>query len=1068
MIRNVIATCPACSNASKTLLPQPKAFGLVARFVNEWCVMDTTHVFLLPTASGSRKQMACLHLLDVASRWSLFIPLTEKRDVTARDVIYAFNWWNLMFGRVPFNLMCDQGKPFVSQEFTDYFSCNGGTNFWCPAYNSPSAGIVERHHLTIQTIWNRLLEDEAIISSIKSKSLSYLSLGLTVSLAKNSMIRRTGGLSAQQIAFGHSVDPQNNAIEGGPAEFNSESHRDLRRKAIEIANSADLGKKLQFEMLKQRRIPGPLWPGQHVDFRIRNPQRNRAGEYWLHNCLVVARTGTDRYVIKLPRSKFQEVHRRTLRLSVEDEPVIAIPFDPNDSAESREQKVRSSTEKLGLKYDIEPATHEVIPDEIVEDEKSDDDLQSEPHVQQEVSNDEPFTQMGNPEPVEEISPPIDNDTIPKNDKPQSSAKTSLKPANKIHVPPGLNIDPPTQLRRSARIRARQQVFVWCSNFAGHVNIDPDTGQIDHKDYIYLVSQMGGIVDLTKDAAYAMKKSNVRKWIRQKKKASNPLMQGKSKATRPLTREEEQTWADQIKIAKQIELKAFDKLATFDSKPYNKVEHASAITFKWVFTIKPVDPKQLTSLQSDPIKSKILVNDGTSRIKARLVVRGFQEDVNLDTASPTCRRQSLACVLSWATINNFEVLSGDTPNAFLRGRELSRPVFVFPPEEHIDFERGHIWVLTRCVYGLIDAPLRWYEAARDMVQQCGGLYDSLDPAVARFANPSNPKQICGVVPWHVDDFIFVGDKLFYDKIFPKLRDTLSFPECENPRDKGGMRFTGAYIIRDDNGIWVSQDIYCNNLSEIDCSSIKDLKSDTVVPEIFQAAFRSLTASCAWATQRCALTEMFVVSLMSTKAGKCTVEDIRTINKCVRRLKHHSQRILFPKFNCNFENCRILVVCDSSHGVRAQGCYFVLITNNQCSTDNGPQPAHVISAKSWRLKRVAVSTFSAEAQALVEGSNAGKLIQELILRFMHIRLEIDLRTDHKGLVDHCNSMCAGLSCVRTELQVKLIKENLGEGRDFRSLKHVAGDDNIADIGTVFPSRVCDAVRTLMNQGLIQNLY
>ena len=119
-------------------------------------------------------------------------------------------------------------------------------------------------------------------------------------------------------------------------------------------------------------------------------------------------------------------------------------------------------------------------------------------------------------------------------------------------------------------------------------------------------------------------------------------------------------------------------------------------------------------------------------------------------------------------------------------------------------------------------------------------------------------------------------------------------------------------------------------------------------------------------------------------------------------------------------------------------------------------------------MAISTFAAEAQALVEGANAGKLLQELVHRFMGIRLEVHLRSDHMGLVQHCASECSTISCVRTLLQITQIKQNLGPGKDFESLKHVAGDDNLADCGTVYPSRVSDAVRLLMDQGVINNLY
>ena len=1058
LIQQIIHTCPACKNSSTKLLPQPRCFGIVANAVNEWAVMDVTHVTCYP--KGSSNLLATLHIMDVASRYSLFIPITTKRSIKCSDVVTSFLWWSNMFSRVPLNLLCDQGREFIGMEFVNFFNSHGGTNFWTPPYNSPSAGLIERHHFTCQVIWNRLLDDTYVEQSIKNKSLTYEALGLAVSLAKNSMTRRCGK-SAQWLAFGNSIDFPNDVIESGPSSFsNVDSNNVLRRKAIEIANSSDLRVKLEKEMMAQRRIPAPLFAGQHVDFRIRNPIKNRGAEYWVPNCTIISREGHDRYIIKQPNNSLCEVHRRQLRLSIADEPIIGIPFNPADPPDVREHKLRQATDDLQLEYDIEPPTQDVLDEHIVE--------QNNELVEEPVINSVPDSEKSNDD--SETERHIDDSAkanIDASDTPLSSGKTSLKPAKPdLGLPPGFQHDDPTPLpRRSARLAAkRQNVFVYSENFAGHVSIDPDTGKICPEDYIYLANSMGGIINLDHNPVFAMKPGNVKKWIRMRRKAANPLMQGSNKATRPLTKAETEKWKSEIDVAKQIELRAFDKLATFSSEPFSKTKHENAITFKWVYTKKPVDPKQLKGLQNDPLKCKILVENGASRVKARLVVRGFQEQVSLDTASPTCRRQMLAIALSWATVKNYEVLSGDTPNAFLRGKDLQRPVFIFPPPEHPDFSRGHIWSLTKCVYGLIDAPLRWFEAAKDMIQSCDGKYHSLDPATAYFPDASTG-QVQGLVPWHVDDFIFTGSEKFFKEIFPRLKNTLSFPETENPKDPGGMRFTGAYIIRNQEGMTISQDIYVSGLTPIDTAAIKNMKHSELAPEHHQAAFRSSVASCAWATQRTALTEMFLVAKMASQAGKATIEDIFTINKVVRKLQHHPQRLLFPRFDMDFEKCRILVVCDSSHGPRAQGCFMCFITHDRCSTDS-PQPAHLIQAKSWKLKRVAVSTFAAEAQALLEGFNIAKLVQELTMQFLNVRLPIDLRTDHMGLVSHLNSACAGLSCVRTELQIMSLKECLGE--DIRTIKHVEGNHNLADVGTIYPSRVSDAVREVMRTGFIENLY
>ena len=138
-----------------------------------------------------------------------------------------------------------------------------------------------------------------------------------------------------------------------------------------------------------------------------------------------------------------------------------------------------------------------------------------------------------------------------------------------------------------------------------------------------------------------------------------------------------------------------------------------ISTRWVYTLKEVGDK----LQR----------------KARLVAKGFEEDC-LDEVlknSPTCDKQSLRLILSVIAQKKWKINSVDIKTAFLQGEKIQREVYLQPPKEANS--TGKIWKLNKCVYGLADASLKWYEKVKKTLKECGGQVSKTDPAVFYWHN-----------------------------------------------------------------------------------------------------------------------------------------------------------------------------------------------------------------------------------------------------------------------------------------------------------------------------------------------
>lgn len=69
---------------------------------------------------------------------------------------------------------------------------------------------------------------------------------------------------------------------------------------------------------------------------------------------------------------------------------------------------------------------------------------------------------------------------------------------------------------------------------------------------------------------------------------------------------------------------------------------------------------------------------------------------------------------------------DIKTAFLQGSEIEREIFVKPPLEAGC--KGIVWQLRKCVYGLSDASISWYNRVKELIVSCDAIDSKADPAV----------------------------------------------------------------------------------------------------------------------------------------------------------------------------------------------------------------------------------------------------------------------------------------------------------------------------------------------------
>ena len=116
---------------------------------------------------------------------------------------------------------------------------------------------------------------------------------------------------------------------------------------------------------------------------------------------------------------------------------------------------------------------------------------------------------------------------------------------------------------------------------------------------------------------------------------------------------------------------------------------------------------------------------------RLYVLGFQDpdltEVHRD--SPTLSAASEALIMQWVASHTYRLISGDIKTAFPSGDEDVRNIFVSSPDDvrqMLNFDHEIVLWLRKAVYGLVNAPKKWWDRLKTSLIKHGFTSCALDP------------------------------------------------------------------------------------------------------------------------------------------------------------------------------------------------------------------------------------------------------------------------------------------------------------------------------------------------------
>ena len=429
-------------------------------------------------------------------------------------------------------------------------------------------------------------------------------------------------------------------------------------------------------------------------------------------------------------------------------------------------------------------------------------------------------------------------------------------------------------------------------------------------------------------------------------------------------------APEVIEAKESEITNFNRF-----EAYEEVDDIgqTRITSRWVVTEKEA-------------------HDGMKkRIKARLVVRGFQEEEDPRSDSPTLAKESLKTMMAIAANEKFTTKCMDITNAYLQGKEITRDVFVEPPSDYK--KEGKIWKLKKTVYGTYDGSRNFYLSVDETLRKLGCKKVTGEEALYTFHDENG--KLAGMVGIHVDDFNAAGNEYFHEKITDELQKIYVFGKIEEKE----FRFTGVDIKECEDGIEVNQAKFCESLKEIEISDKRNTERELTTEEYKK--FRGAIGKLNWLQESTRPDLSFDNLNMSMKNKNATVGDVNKMNKIIRKAKEGAEdsKLKFQRID-DFKNLKIYGFADASYKtqdnkVRSVEGRILFLTNGK--------KASPIMWKSKKIARVCDSTKTAETLAMDKVTDdaiyMARMIQEIYTgkNSTTDQLPVTLFTDSKPLFE-----------------------------------------------------------------------
>ena len=470
---------------------------------------------------------------------------------------------------------------------------------------------------------------------------------------------------------------------------------------------------------------------------------------------------------------------------------------------------------------------------------------------------------------------------------------------------------------------------------------------------------------------------------------------------------------QIKSQEVVDAKAREMKNMIDNDVFEEVEkeqQTPVITARWVITEK--------------------TKGDTTYTKARLVARGFEEDSQqFKKDSPTCTRESLRLLFTTAAIKTWELHSLDVTAAFLQGNEIQRDVFLQPPRDVC--EKGKLWRLKRCIYGLTDAPRAWYEKVKTTLCSLGAKVSLYDNSFFLFHKQDG--TLMGLVAVHVDDFVYCGSEELHSRVIETIKKKFSIKQIE----KNSFKYVGLQVSQTEHEIRLNQDSYIKSIEEIQRDNQGDRKNKEELNQEERKKLKALGGQMLWVASQTRPDLSYETCVVTNVTQSSTVKTIHDANKAIIKMKAQTVDIRFPSLS-EVSDIKIKAYTDATYASlddgSSQGGHIVFL-------EGANKKAIPITWQSKKLNRVTKSPLASEALSLAEGADAGFLVAKMFQEIFKTQeaIKIECITDNESL---CQTLKTTTTIADKRMRVDIARLRQMVDREEIQVSWVEGSRQLAD--------------------------
>lgn len=232
--------------------------------------------------------------------------------------------------------------------------------------------------------------------------------------------------------------------------------------------------------------------------------------------------------------------------------------------------------------------------------------------------------------------------------------------------------------------------------------------------------------------------------------------------------------------KTFDLGTSDTASNKASKPTAAEIESKAISSRWVFR-KKTNP------------------DGSIRFKARLVVRGFEQEVKEGevTYAPVAKLGTYRMLLAASVSRNWRNEQLDVKTAFLNPDIEDEDIYVrLPPG--VPAEYGPILRIEKALYGLRTSPIRWFNLLEKFLLSLGFTKSNFEETLYLM-----PDCICLVYVDDIQLWATSDDHTALENVISKLKERFAMTSLGQTQQFLGLE---VHYERDDGYIAVCQEGY----------------------------------------------------------------------------------------------------------------------------------------------------------------------------------------------------------------------------------------------------------------------